>query len=220
MAREIPQIQPTDSHRRSARHVLRAMRSGALATTLVADGGPYASFVTYATDPAGYPLLLLSELSNHTQNLATESRCSLLVVDGGLSNPQTAARVSVQAVAEKIPAGEGRDRLMARFLAIHPAASLYAGFGDFALWRLQPTAAHWIGGFARAVWLGADFVLSEEAVAAFERSQAETLVAIDGAAAARALGLTDEHWRIVSADADGVDITTGDGDASPRRWAF
>ena len=43
--------------------------------------------------------------------------------------------------------------LKARFLAVHPYASLYAGFGDFNLWRIRPVAALFVGGFARATRL-------------------------------------------------------------------
>lgn len=220
MAREIPVLKPNDTHRRSVRRLLRATRAGTLATTLEADGSPYASFVTFATDLAGCPLLLLSDLANHTQNLAAEPRCSLLAVEGGISSTQTTARVSIQAVAEKIPAGAEKEALMARFLAAHPAASLYAGFGDFALWRLVPTSAHWVGGFARAVWLEPDFILTPEAVEDFARTQEDTVKGVDVAAAVQALGLSGGGWQIVSADADGVDIGRTNTEDSPYRWAF
>ena len=47
-----------------ARHLLRSVRSGALATIDAADGTPFASLVTLATDSDGTPLMLLSRLSD------------------------------------------------------------------------------------------------------------------------------------------------------------
>src|ERR1700690_2823973 len=129
-----------------ARKLLRAARCGTLATA--ADGGqPFASLVTPACAADLSVLLLLSNLSEHTRHLRAEPRCSLLVsgtAEG--ANPQTAPRVTVTGVAEVAD----DPVLKARYLAVHPYASLYADFGDFHLWRVTPMAALFVGGFARA----------------------------------------------------------------------
>src|SRR5471030_3333634 len=105
-----------------ARKLLRAARSGTLATA--ADGGqPFASLVTPACAPDLSVLLLLSNLSEHTRHLRAEPRCSILVcgtAEG--ANPQTAPRVTVTGTAQ-IADDPG---LKARYLAVHPYASLYA----------------------------------------------------------------------------------------------
>jgi putative heme iron utilization protein len=59
---------------------------------------------------------------------------------------------------EKESADEARVRR--RFLARHPKAELYAGFGDFAFWRMSVASAHLNGGFARAADLKAQDVLT------------------------------------------------------------
>src|SRR3546814_8600047 len=64
----------------TARRLLAQMREGTLAT-LTSDGAPFASLVTFALDEAGQPLLLLSTLARHTQNLLVDARASLLVVE-------------------------------------------------------------------------------------------------------------------------------------------
>ena len=52
--------------RGSARHLLRTIRAGALATCDAGrDGHPLATLVSVATDIDGAPLLLLSQLSAH-----------------------------------------------------------------------------------------------------------------------------------------------------------
>ncbi len=85
-----------------ARKLLRAARSGALATT--ADGGqPFASLVTPACAPDLSLLLLLSALSEHTRYLRAEPRCSVLVTGAAEGvNPQTAPRVTVSSIAQVV----------------------------------------------------------------------------------------------------------------------
>ena len=67
------------------------------------------------------------------------------------ANPQTAPRVTITGLAERIvdPA------LKARYLAVHPYAALYADFGDFSLWLVRPQGGLYVGGFGRAARLRA-----------------------------------------------------------------
>jgi len=188
-----------------ARKLLRAARSGALAT--VADGGqPFASLVTHACAPDLSVLLLLSNLSEHTRHLRAEPRCSILVcgtAEG--TNPQTAPRVTVTGIAEVADDAA----LKARFLAVHPYAAQYADFGDFQLWRIRPMGALFVGGFARAMRLRrAELTPDPAAVAMIATAEAgvighcnndhpDALAAIAGEAA---------DWRMVTADVDGTDL--------------
>jgi hypothetical protein len=188
-----------------ARKLLRAARSGTLATA--ADGGqPFASLVTPACAPDLSLLLLLSNLSEHTRHLRAEPRCSILVcgtADG--ANPQTAPRVTVTGIAEIAD----EPGLKARYLAVHPYASLYADFGDFHLWRIRPLGALFVGGFARAVRLRqAELAPDPAAVAVIaasedgiighcNRDHPDALAAIAGEAG---------DWRMVTADVDGTDL--------------
>ena len=77
-----------------ARMLLRTIRSGALAT-IDAEGMPFASLVTMATDVDGTPLMLLSRLSAHTRNLLADPRCSLLFSQGGKGDPLAHPRLTV-----------------------------------------------------------------------------------------------------------------------------
>jgi putative heme iron utilization protein len=192
-----------DSNPLAARRVMRLGSPAALAT--LQDGLPYASLVTPATDHDGSPLLLLSKLADHTQNLLKDARASLLFsVPEGHANPQTAPRVTV--MGRLAPSDVMADR--ARYLARNPGAAIYAGFADFSIWRMTVERVHFVGGFGRAVWLEAKHVLLPQDIAnAFAQKESEL---IDG--------LSRKLQGICALDADGVDIALEDG--SVRRQLF
>jgi putative heme iron utilization protein len=188
----------------AARKLLRAARSGTLATS--AAGQPFASLVTPACAADLTILLLLSGLSEHTRHLRADPRCSVLVcgtAEG--ANPQTAPRVTVTGVAETLVDAA----LKARFLAVHPYAALYADFGDFALWRIRPMGGLYVGGFARAARLrAAELAPDAGAVAAIAAAEADIIAHCnaDHPDALAAIAGTPGAWRMVTADVDGCDL--------------
>jgi heme iron utilization protein len=191
-----------------ARRLLRAARSGCLATNT--GGQPFASLVTPACMPDGSLLLLLSRLAEHTRHLMADSRCSIMVSGAATSeNPQTTPRVTVTGVAEVVD----DPALKARYLAVHPYASLYADFGDFATWRIAPAAGILVGGFARAFRLkGADLAPDAAAVAAILAAEPGILAHCnrDHPDALAAIAGSEGDWRMVTADVDGFDLASGE----------
>ena len=196
--------QEDESAHWTARKLLRAARLGTLATQ--SEGQPFAGLVSSATAADLSPLLLLSELSEHTKHLRRDPRCALMVA--GISaeaNPQTIPRVTFTATATV----DDDPALRARYLDVHPYAALYAGFTDFHLWRLAPAHGFFVGGFARARTLRwADLPpapevasgLASAAASIIEHCNADhpdALAAIAGAAG---------RWRMVGVDADGCDL--------------
>lgn len=209
---------PTDVQ---SRRLLRAARSGTLATVSVSQDGsqPFASLVTPAIAGDGAILLLLSDLSEHTRHLRAEPRCSLLVAGAAESvNPQTTPRLTVTGLAaiSDIPA----DR--ARYLAVHPYAALYADFGDFHLWRITPRGGLLVGGFARANRLrAAELVPTPEAAGSLAEAEAsilahcnndhaDAMTAIGQVAAGKVGAGRGGAWRMVTVDADGFDLALED----------
>ena len=137
--------------------LLNTTRTAALAT--LRDGWPFASFVAIAPE-AGFGgfLLHLSALSPHTQHLRDDPRASLLVAerDDGRDDPQTLARVTMLGtVAPLRLAAPDYHTAKTAYLARLPAAAMLFDFPDFTLFRLVPTEARYIGGFARAFTLSA-----------------------------------------------------------------
>lgn len=204
--------EPTPTPIPDARALLRAARAGTLATS--GDGQPFASLVTPAAAPDGSVLLLLSGLSEHTRHLRDEPRCAVMVAGGPTeTNPQTAPRLTVTGLA----APEPDPALKARWVALHPYAAFYAGFGDFQLWRVVPKAGLYIGGFASATRLRqADLAWDPDAVAAVAASEPGVLAhcnddhadALDLIAAAH--GADGAGWRMAACDVDGCDLARED----------
>ena len=195
----------------AVRALVRRARCGALATALAAgDGWPYVSLVTLACDSDLSPILLLSNLADHTRNLRADARASLMVEEASRrANPQTGARVTLvgRVVADAEP------RLRRRFLARHPGAALYADFADFHVFRLVIENAHYVGGFGRAQWLAAADLLHGEAAAAIAACEEATLATANAEhpaaialLASRLLGLPGQGWRLVGIDPDGCDL--------------
>lgn len=195
------------------RKIIRAARAATLATQL--DGQPFASLVTPACGPDLAPLLWLSTLSEHTRQLLREPRCALLFTGPAEeANPQTAPRVTLTGIAERIE----EPTLKARWLARHPYAAIYADFGDFSLWKVKPGGALMVGGFARAKRLRmAELLPDSAAVAAIAAAEAGILQHVNtdhpDAVAAIAQGLLgggSGAWRLTAADVDGLDLALGE----------
>jgi heme iron utilization protein len=186
------------------RGLLRAADRGALATML-ADGAPYASLVLLSLDLDATPLLLLSDLAEHSQNIAREPRVSLLV-DGtaGLVDPLTGPRASLVGQAHI----RRDERLVARYVVRHPSAAAYAAFADFKLYAIDIERAHLVAGFGKIHWVeGADVRLSGDcsALAAAEPEILAHMNRDHADAIARMLG-RGPHWRMTGIDPEGADF--------------
>ena len=198
---------------RDAKRLVREARIGALAS-LTADGSPYASLVTVATAADNAPLLLLSRLARHTQNILRDPRVSLLIDERSGADPLSGARVSV--AGRIAPADEASAAR--RFLARHPSASGYSTFADFGFWRVEVESAHLVAGFGRIVELARDQILTltqdaadllaaeESAVAHMNEDHREAI----GLFAARLLGAEAGTWKIIGIDPEGCDLMAGE----------
>jgi len=197
---------------REARAVLRAAATASLATILAGGNGrPYASLVIVAATPAGEPILLLSDLSEHAKNIAADSRVALMF-DGtaGYDDPLAGPRLTVLGDARRTDQPADRRR----FLARHPAAAEYAGFGDFAIYRIAVERAHFVAGFGRVRWIESADLLLEETICAALAEAEEGLVGslnkerrADFDSYGRAVaGAADSPWTATGIDPDGVDL--------------
>lgn len=200
-----------------AQQLLRSQRKASLGTVDRSSGHPHVSLVTVATEPDGSPILLISRLAVHTQNLMADPRASLMF-DGTDSkgDPLAGGRVTAIGQAQKTDSATARRR----FLARHPEAADYADFPDFAFYVLQVERAHYIGGFGRIVTLPGEQVLTAvSGAASLIESEADVVEHMNDdhsdavqlyatVLAGRAAGA----WRMTGIDPDGVDLAEEAGD--------
>ena len=207
--------------KRAAKTLLREGRSGALATLMAGSGDPYCSLVNVATTAAGAPILLISQLAVHTRNILAEPRVSLMLDERKPGDPLEGARVMLMGTAAATDDADVRRR----YLAAHPDAEMYAGFKDFAFYRVMLKGAHLVAGFGRIVDLAAADLMTDTAGAeALLAAEPEVIAHLnqDHAEACRLyavklLGAPDGAWRCVGCDPEGLDLQL---DRAARRLAF
>lgn len=159
------------SHAERARTLAHGVSSGALCTlTDNPPGYPYGSLVLFALE-GHRPVLLLSELAEHTKNLKRDARASLLVAESRPGDPLANGRVTLLGEVAPVPDAE-REQVRAAYLERHPGASYYDDFGDFRFYRLEPASVRYIGGYGRMSWVD---------VAAWRSAEPDPLVADAGA---------------------------------------
>ena len=119
---------------RATRRLMRESRVGALATLLPGSGAPYCSLVNVASAADGAPLLLISKLAIHTQNLAADARACLMLDERKEFDPLQGARVSLNGKLQ-VTQNENDRR---RYLERQPDSNMFADFSDFSFFRLEP----------------------------------------------------------------------------------
>jgi heme oxygenase (biliverdin-IX-beta and delta-forming) len=198
----------------AAKKLLREGRSGALATLMPGSAGdPYCSLVNVATAADGAPLLLISRLAVHTKNILADPRVSLMIDERKEGDPLQGARVMLMGTAAATEDPDARRRYLDR----QPEAEMFAGFADFAFYRLALKGAHLVAGFGRIVDLKPSDILTEigdatELVAA----EPEILAHMNGdhadacrLYATKLLGAPDGEWRCVGCDPEGLELQHG-----------
>jgi len=173
-------------------------------------GAPYASLVLITADLDASPLLLLSDLAQHSRNIAFDPRVSILF-DGtaGYQDPLTGPRLTVigqTAVIED-------PRLLARFVAHHPTSAGYSGFADFRLYRVAVESGHLIAGFGRIHRMDRRDLLFAANAAPLAAAEPEILRHMNDqhaeaitACARGLLGRAGADWRMTGIDPDGADL--------------
>jgi putative heme iron utilization protein len=197
----------------ATKKLLRESRSGALATLMPGAGDPYCSLVNVASSADGAPLLLISSLAVHTRNILADPRVSLMLDERKPGDPLEGARIMLMGRIGVTQSGHDRRRYLAR----QPEAAMFAGFKDFALFRIELSAVHLVAGFGRIVDLKPADVLTDI-------SDASALLDAEAGAvehmnddhrdalalyATRLLGAPAGDWRCAGLDPEGLELQSG-----------
>jgi hypothetical protein len=145
---------PEPSLAERARTLVAVGRIGSLSThSRKFAGFPFGSVMPYAADDLGHPVLFISSMAMHTQNLHQDAHASLLITQPDSSgDPLGAARVTLLGTAAEVPAAEVRDLYLSRY----ENAKYWKEYTDFAYHRLEVSNVYFIGGFGVMGWVPAE----------------------------------------------------------------
>ncbi|TCJ19542.1 DUF2470 domain-containing protein [Parasulfuritortus cantonensis] len=133
-----------------ARRFTRGHTSGVLSTlSKRLDGFPFGSVSPFILDHAGRPVILISDIAEHTKNIVADARVSM-IVQPYAADMQVTGRVTVVGRAERLP---DKDELGPRYLRYFPQAEGYFAMHDFNFYRIEPVRVRWIGGFGHIFWI-------------------------------------------------------------------
>lgn len=158
----------------AARRLIREHFWGVLSThSKKYPGYPFGSVVPVCPDYNGMPLILISKLAQHTQNIQETPQVSLTLVENSESGSvQTEARATLLADAHLIPA-EAVDAAAERYYRYFPDSRGYHTELDFVFYRLTPITIRYIGGFGQIHWLSPALLTSNPFTPEQERSIVE-----------------------------------------------
>jgi heme iron utilization protein len=206
----------------SVRQLMRRVPRVALGTIDRDSGRPYVSLAMVALAHDATPLLLLSDLADHTKNLKSDAWVSLLFDGTGASAvPLAGPRASVQ--GEALPS-QSPD-LAARYVARHSDAADYLSFKDFNLYLVKVERAHLVAGFGRIHWVDRESILLDtsgcDELAAAEAGIVEHMNEDHRDAvqlyATALLGRSGDGWILTGVDPEGADLRR---DSETVRLAF
>ncbi len=104
---------PEPSHAERARTLVAGQSRGALSTIALKPAGtPFGSVVTYGLDGTGQPCFFVSTMAEHTHNLESDPRASLLVVEDTPegADPLASGRVTLLGTAGTVTDPDERAR--------------------------------------------------------------------------------------------------------------
>ena len=148
---------PEPTHAERVRTLLALTSIATLSTQSRKHRGfPFGSLMPFASDDAGRPIFLISNMAMHTQNLKADPRCSLFLTQPAAdSDPLGAARATIVGNAQPIPDNE-RNSAKELYLVRHDNSRYWVDFADFSFFRLEPVDLYYVGGFGVMGWVTAE----------------------------------------------------------------
>lgn len=128
---------------------------GVLSTfSLSQPGYPFGSLVPYLISADGIINIYVSELAEHTKNIAANNKVSLTISDmNQTENPASAARVTCLA---NVSVSQQQNALKLRYQQQFNHAEQVLQLPGFQFYQLNLTAIRLIGGFGDIRWLSPD----------------------------------------------------------------
>jgi putative heme iron utilization protein len=142
----------------TARRLLNHQSVGVLSThSIDVEGYPFGSIAPYTLDYDGEPIILISDIAQHTRNIKQNNKVSLTVFESQADDPQSGSRLTWIGDAESVDPSDAGSR--DRYLRYFPSAASYFETHDFSFYRIGLRRARFIGGFGEIYWIEPDAIL-------------------------------------------------------------
>jgi len=142
----------------TARRLLKHQGVGVLSThSIDVEGYPFGSIAPYTLSYDGEPIILISDIAQHTRNIKHNNKVSLTVFDSRADDPQSSNRLTWIGDANSVDASDIKTR--DRYLRYFPSAESYFQTHDFSFYRIGLRRARFIGGFGEIYWIEPEAML-------------------------------------------------------------
>lgn len=143
-----------------ARHCLLTSSVGCLSTIVRENHElefyPMASVTPYVLDNLGNPVVLISDIAEHTKNANKSQKASLFIRQSGRKlQAQTGWRLTVIGDLRQLK-GEEADNIAERYYKVWPEAVNFHKIHDFNFWQLSAKKLRFIKGPGKISWVSAD----------------------------------------------------------------
>jgi len=192
---------------------------------------PYSTFTLTAFDYDLSPIILLSNLSEHTINLKKKNLVSIMLCEEQKNynlfpkfnksikyeDPMSRPRVTLIGKINITKKNLHRNR----FLSRHPASKLYSNFQDMNFYKMKIKGAHLVGGFANVKWFTRSEIICKD-FSDFGKHEMQILDHMN-TSYQKSLNLYAKkliphnslnnvgNWKLVGIDPEGFDLRKKDG---------
>jgi putative heme iron utilization protein len=151
-----------------ARTFIQSEHDGMLCTlSRRLEGFPFGSIAPYALTQAGEPLILISDIAEHTKNVRADARASFLIQASNTSDQQASARATLMGYAIPVSKPFYADAEQ-RYLEAVPGAAGYFAAHDFSLFKINVLQVRFIGGFGNIHWIDGDEIIDRAGEASLD----------------------------------------------------
>ena len=119
------------------------------------EGFPFGSVTPYSLTDDKHPLILISNIAQHTKNIIKDNRVSLMVLENlqdGTQDPQKHGRASILGRATPLDS-QADEAKYENYYQQFPESRAYQNTHGFQLYEIKPVRIRYIGGFGKIFWL-------------------------------------------------------------------
>jgi len=137
----------------AALDLIRSSYKAGVCATLDSEGSPYQSVMPFVIDKKGNPIVFISDLAEHTENINKKPNASFMVMRPDEKGDHfNGSRATMMGKFVKVPHKEDTE-VRKIYLEQFKEAKEWAEFGDFHFYRLELKSVYYIGGFGDINWL-------------------------------------------------------------------